>query len=83
MITIPIDGKLQTALAAVHETAILRAEDGTVLGYFAPAGFPAAQGLAQVLTRIDVDELRRRQASTATWHTTAQVLERLRDVPPR
>lgn len=38
MITIPVDGRLQTTLAAVHETAIIRAEDGTVLGYFLRRG---------------------------------------------
>ncbi len=82
MITIPVDGRLQTTLAAVHETAIIRAEDGTVLGYFSPARLPAAHDLARVLTNVNVDELRRRKAATGKWQTTDQVLERMRETKP-
>lgn len=83
MISIPVDATLRTRLAAVRETVIVRAEDGTVLGYFSPVGRPADDDLARVLAGIDIGELRRRKVAAGKWRTTDEVLGSLRDASPQ
>ncbi len=83
MISIPVNAAIQTALAAVRDTAIIRAEDGTVLGYFSPAQPPEAHDLVRALTTIDMGELRRRNAAAGKWQTTREVLKNLGEPSPQ
>jgi hypothetical protein len=81
MQSVTADAPMKAALGQVKELAVVRDEDGTVLGFFAPVALEHAARYAEAAANID-PTLHKRRTENGPNRTTAEVLEYLKSLGP-
>ncbi|MBI3466869.1 MAG: hypothetical protein HY000_27970 [Planctomycetes bacterium] len=77
-----VNAEVSAKLRTVEKLVEIRDADGNVMGYFAPAAWPAARQYAQAAAHFDPEEIRRRKESSEECFTTQEVLEHLKELKP-
>lgn len=80
MNTITADTTLPQSLVTVTGLTAVVDAAGKLLGYYAPVCNAEAAAYAQAAARIDPAESKRRLETADKWHTTAEVLEHLKNL---
>lgn len=81
MITVTISDNLRSVLAGIKEEALLRGENGDVIGRFSPGRLSDEEAYALAPGLFDREEIKRRKAAeSGKGRTTAEVLERLQSL---
>lgn len=77
MITLTVDGAVETMLSKLNQVTQIRDVSGKVIGYFAPADQSEALLYLQAAAHFDHLEMKQRRASRQQGYTTPEVLEHL------
>jgi len=80
MLTITADAAMLAKLRAANGLAEIRDDEGTVVGFYAPASVEKAPQRAEAAARVDWEELRRRANSPERGRTLKEVFQHLQSI---
>ena len=82
MVTLKADATLPAVLGQATELALIRDENGKVLGMFIPSAKAEDILYDQAAKLFDLAEIERREAEETEGHTTEEVMRHLQSLEP-